>query len=63
MRFICLGYIEPGKWETMPESQRNRMMEECFAYDDVLRKGGHFAGGKRCNRPVAPRRFGGRTAR
>jgi hypothetical protein len=46
MKFICLGYIEDGKWEKLSESQQNAMMEECFAYDDVLRKGGHFAGGE-----------------
>lgn len=46
MRFICLGYIEDGKWEKMSESEQNAMMEECFAYDDLLRKGGHFAGGE-----------------
>jgi len=46
MRFICLGYIEPNKWENMTESERGAMMEECFAYDDVLRKNGHVAGGE-----------------
>lgn len=46
MRYICLGYIERGKWEALSESERNAMMEECFAYDDVLRKNGHFAGGE-----------------
>lgn len=46
MKFICLGYIEDGKWERMSESERNTMMQECFAYDDVLRKNGHFAGGE-----------------
>ena len=46
MKYICLGYIEDGKWETMSESERNKMMDECFAYDDVLRKNGHFAGGE-----------------
>jgi len=46
MRYICLGYIEPGKWESLTEAQRSAMMEECFAYDDVLRRGGHFAGGE-----------------
>jgi hypothetical protein len=30
----------------MSESERNAMMDECFAYDDVLRKNGHFAGGE-----------------
>jgi hypothetical protein len=46
MRYICLGYIEEKKWDTMSESERNAMMDECFAYDDVLRKNGHFAGGE-----------------
>jgi hypothetical protein len=44
MKAICLGYIEEKKWETMSESERNTLMDECFAYDDVLRKNGHFAG-------------------
>jgi hypothetical protein len=30
----------------MSESERNAMMDECFAYDDVLRKNGHFIGGE-----------------
>jgi hypothetical protein len=46
MKFICLGYSAPGKFESMSERERNAMMDECFAYDDVLRKGGHFAGGE-----------------
>ena len=46
MRYVCLGYIEEKKWETMSKSERNAMMDECFAYDDVLRKNGHFVGGE-----------------
>jgi len=46
MKYVCLGYIEPGKFENMPERERNAMVDECFAYDDVLRKNGHFAGGE-----------------
>jgi hypothetical protein len=45
MKYICLGYHDEKKWETTPESERNGMMDECFDYDDVLRKNGHFAGG------------------
>jgi len=45
MKYICLGYIEPNKFETMPESERNALVDACFAYDDVLRRNGHFAGG------------------
>jgi hypothetical protein len=46
MKYICLGYIEPNKFETMSESERNAMLDECFSYDDGLRKNGHFAGGE-----------------
>jgi hypothetical protein len=46
MKYICLGYIEPNKFETMSESERNAMLDECFTYDDVLRKNGHFASGE-----------------
>ena len=46
MKYICLGYIDEKKWETMPETERNAMLDDCLAYDDVLRKNGHFAGGE-----------------
>jgi hypothetical protein len=46
VKYICLGYIDPKKWETMSESERNAMIDECFAYDDVLRKKAHFVGGE-----------------
>ena len=46
MKYVCLGYLDPKKWETMSESEQNAMMDECFAYDDVLRKKGHFVGGE-----------------
>jgi hypothetical protein len=51
MKYICLGYIEEEKWETMPENERNAMLDECFAYDDVLRKNGHFVGGEALQSP------------
>ena len=51
MKFICLGYIEENKFQKMSEAQQKAMIEECFAYDDVLRKGGHFAGGEALQGP------------
>ncbi len=51
MKYICLGYIEPNKFETMSESERNTMLDECFTYDDVLRENGHFAGGEALQGP------------
>jgi hypothetical protein len=51
MKFICLGYIEEGKFESFSESERNTMVDECFTYDDELRKNGHFAGGEALQGP------------
>ncbi len=44
MKFICLGYLDEKEWAAPSESERAAMMEECFAYDDVLRKNGHIVG-------------------
>lgn len=46
MKYVCLGYIEPGKLESLSDSDRNALVDSCFAYDDVLRRNGHFAGGE-----------------
>lgn len=46
MKYICLGYIEQGMLENLPEGERHSMMDECFAYDDELRKNGNFAAGE-----------------
>ncbi len=46
MKYICLGYYDEKDWANKTEGEINGMMDECFAYDDVLRKGGHFAGGE-----------------
>lgn len=51
MKFVCLGYIEPGKFENMSERESKAMVDECLAYDDILREGGHFAGGEGLQAP------------
>jgi hypothetical protein len=53
VKYVCLGYIEPGKLESMTESERNAIVDACFAYDDVLRKNGHFAGGEGLQAPAS----------
>ena len=45
MRFFCLGYADEKTLAAMSENERNAFIDECFAYDDVLRRNGHFAGG------------------
>ena len=46
VKYICLGYYDEKKYEKAPESEMNAMMDECFDYDDELRKNGNFAGGE-----------------
>jgi hypothetical protein len=45
MRFFCFGYAEEKKWEALSKSERDAMLEECFVYDDVLQKQGHWLDG------------------
>ena len=51
MKYICLGYMDEKKWETMTETEQNEFLDACFAYDDVLRKNGHFVGGEALQSP------------
>lgn len=46
MKYVCLGFIDETKFAEVPQADAQRMMEECFAYDDELRQGGHFLGGE-----------------
>ena len=42
MKYICLGYPELGKFENMSEYERTTVLDECFSYNDELRKNGHL---------------------
>jgi hypothetical protein len=46
MKYLCLGYFEESKWDSMSKEEQEAMIEECFAYDDGLRKNGHFVRGE-----------------
>jgi len=51
MKYICLGYFDEKQWEALSETEQNTLMDECFAYDDVLRKDGHFTAGEALQSP------------
>jgi hypothetical protein len=53
VKFICLGYYDPKFWDRLTEDQRNAFIDECFDYDDELRRNGHFAGGEALDDPGA----------
>src|SRR5258708_23593182 len=46
MKYGCLGFIDEAAFAQIPQADAQRMFEECVAYDDVLRRGGHFVGGE-----------------
>ena len=46
MKYVCLGFFDEAAFDRIPPDEVQKMMEECFAYDDVLRRGGHFLGGE-----------------
>lgn len=46
MKFVCLGYIEENKLESIASTDMTAMIDRCFEYDDHLRATGHFAGGE-----------------
>ena len=46
MKYICLGYINEKEWASASEKEQLAMMDECFTYDDQMKKDGHFVGGE-----------------
>lgn len=45
MKFLCLGYFDEAQWSKLTDQEREARMQTCMTYDQVLREGGHFAGG------------------
>ena len=46
MKYVCLGFYDEARFASLSPEEGQKMMEECLAYDDELRRGGHFAGGE-----------------
>jgi hypothetical protein len=51
MKYICLGYMEKGKFEGMTEGEQPAMFDTSFEYVDHLRANGHFAAGEALQPP------------
>src|SRR5262249_2938412 len=45
VKFVCLGYGFENTWKAMSPSETEALIEECMAYDAVLRKYGLSLGG------------------
>jgi len=46
VKYICLGYIEDKYFVGLSEKEQREFMDNCFAYDEELKKGGHMVGGE-----------------
>ena len=51
MKYVCLHYKDEKTWETISPDEQIALMDDCFAYDDVLRKNGYFVGGEALQGP------------
>ena len=46
MKYICFGYLDAKTWATLSESEQNAAIDQCFAYDELLKKKGHWVAGE-----------------
>ena len=46
MKYICFGYLDTKTWATLSESEQNAAIDQCFAYDELLKKKGHWVAGE-----------------
>ena len=45
MKYACLGYYDEQSWQAVPPAEQDKIVQQCFAYDDFLKKNGHFVDG------------------
>jgi len=46
MKFVCLGYHDESTWDALSEGELHHFIDECLAYDDVLRGNNQFIRGE-----------------
>jgi len=46
MKYICFGYLDVQSWEKKAPGEQNAMIDQCFAYDEVLKKNGNWVSGE-----------------
>ena len=42
MKYLCMIYFEEKALKALPRSEHDALVAEALAYDEELRKGGHF---------------------
>src|SRR5262245_23924239 len=51
MKYICFGYLDVNNWMKKSQSEQNAMIDDCFAYDQVLKKNGNWVSGEGLQAP------------
>lgn len=46
MKYICFGYLDVENWAKLSAGEQDAMIDQCFAYDDVLKKNGNWVSGE-----------------
>ncbi len=46
MKYICFGYLDVARWSTLSQDTQLAMIDACIAYDESLKRDGHWAGGE-----------------
>jgi hypothetical protein len=46
MKYICLGYLDENKWDQLTQEEQTNLIDDCMAYDEILKANGHFIGGE-----------------
>jgi hypothetical protein len=41
-----MGYYDEEQWNRLPAEEHNRFVDDCFAYDDELKRAGYTVGGE-----------------
>ena len=64
MRYLCLGYHDEQVWSALPAAERQQLLNDTFAYERILRDGGHVLDmkGLQSSRLAATLRFAGGKA-
>lgn len=46
MKYVCFGYLDVKRWEARSPGEQQDLIDACFAYDDELRRKGHWVAGE-----------------
>ncbi|HYB99210.1 MAG TPA: YciI family protein [Candidatus Limnocylindrales bacterium] len=53
MKYLCMIYCDERALDALPRSEYERLVAEALAYDEELRRGGHFVMGQALERSHA----------